>query len=528
VVGESLDALTSSLNSHDLVERRMSDHRTLVVHISASVIGDGEIDPPRVGSVLTGPLRFVELPENEPQVVRISASLEPSGQEPIWQYTGQKSPRRWEWTGLLRGDGWTASWRGFTPRTGQVELTGRFYGVFGYDTEGWFRGRVTRAQLVSERYQLIPGEGWVIFPGHRATRDVEEVRRIFGHESMREDGGPVDQENSVMIDLDLDDVPPLPTRPSIVPGDVAAAGGVTWVLDAELPLVVSIDSEGIAAEHVLPARIGGSRSVWATEAGCWVGGMDGMFWIRLGQEAVRVDTLPSLIGSVNGGLLLVCAGAAMWRLYTPGSDSTAVAAVAGHANSIAVERDGWVVCVQPPAESVVRLVRVSGTGHSTIGPVIPQLPRGHGNPYLAGDPLRLVRGVDVAFVEPDLTIRDDGKQLGRSQFHGGQLGRFAWTIGHPPDGTSSAGWWPLSGPVTYERGGQFWLFTIYDAATLTPLTSVPVIATSPSVAIDDVGRILVIARGVQVLRHDDPMLRWPVELDISAMLDDSMSGEQQR
>ncbi|OZD06963.1 hypothetical protein CH275_07085 [Rhodococcus sp. 06-235-1A] len=503
----------------------MSDHRTLVVHISSSVIGDGEIAAPRVGAVLTGPLRFVELPDTEPDIVTIKAILEPSGNQPILQQTGQNSSRRWEWTGLLRGEGWTASWRGFIPRTGRVELTGRFLGVFGYDTEGRFRGRVTRAQLVSERYHFVPGEGWEIAPGQCSTRDVVEVERFFGHEPMPDDNSlTVDQENNVMVTLDLDDVPPLPTRPSIVPGDVAAAGGVTWVLDAELPLVVGIDTKGVVAEHVLPAKVGGTRSIWATDTGCWVGGVDGMFWIPRGQEAVRIDSLPAHVGAVNDDRLLVCTGDPTWRMYTPGSGSTDVTAIDGYVNSIAAERDAWIVCVQPRGESVARLVRVTSAGQSTIGPIIPQLPRGHGNPFLAGDPVRLIRGVDVAVVEPDLGIRDDGEQLRRSQFHGGQLGGFAWTIGHPPDGTSSTGWWPLPGPVHYERTEQFWLFTVYDATTLTPLTSAPVFATRPNVAADDTGRILVIARGVRVVRHDDPVLTQPSRVDVARMLTDSREG----
>nr|WP_314140858.1 hypothetical protein [uncultured Rhodococcus sp.] len=503
----------------------MSDRRTLVVHISSSVIGDGEIAPPQVGAVLTGPLRFVELPVTEADIVTISASLEPSGNQPIFQYTGQNSARRWEWAGLLRGDGWTASWRGFVPRTGRVELTGRFYGVFGYDTEGRFRGLVTRAQMVSERYRFIADEGWVASPGRRSLREVTHVKRFFGDKSMPADDGDIDLESSVMIDLDLDDVPPLPNRPSIVPGDVAAAGGVTWVLDAELPLVVGIDAEGIATEHVLPAKVGGTRSIWASDAGCWVGGVDGMFWISLGHEAVRIDSLPAHVGAVNGNRLLVCTGDPTWRMYTPGSESTDVTALDGYVNSIAAESDTWIVCVQPRGESAVCLVRVTSAGHPTIGPSIPQLPRGHGYPYLAGNPVRLIRGVDVAVVEPDLGIADEEEGLGRSQFHGGQLGNFAWTIGHPPDGTSSTGWWPLPGPVTSDRTEQFWLFTVYDATTLSPLTSVPVFATRPNVAVDDAGRILVIARGVQALRHDDPVMRWPVHLDIAEMFDNSRSSQ---
>ena len=502
----------------------MSDHRTLVVHISSSVIGDGEIARPQVGAVLTGPLRFVELPDTEPDIVTIEATLEPSANQPILQYTGQNSVRRWEWTGLLRGDGWTASWRGFTPRTGRVELTGRFYGVFGYDTEGRFRGLVTRAQMVSERYRFTADEGWVVSPGRRSVREVTHVQKFFGDESMPADDGDIDRESSVMIDLDLDDVPPLPTRPSIVPGDVAAAGGLTWVLDAQLPLVVSVDTKGIATEHVLPANVGDARSIWATDAGCWVGGVDGMFWVSPGHEAVRIDALPAHVGAVNGDRLLVCTGDPTWRMYTPGSGSTDVAALDGYVNSIAAERDAWIVCVQPRGESVVRLVRVTNAGNSTIGPIIPQLPRGHGYPYLAGNPVRLIRGVDVAVVEPDLGIADEEEGLGRRQFHGGQLGDFAWTIGHPPDGTSSTGWWPLPGPANFDRSEQFWLFTVYDASTFTPLTSVPVFATRPNVAVDDTGRIVIIARGVRALRSDDPVMSWPVHLEIAEMLDNSRSS----
>ncbi|MDJ0396249.1 hypothetical protein QMK17_23355 [Rhodococcus sp. G-MC3] len=63
----------------------MTGSRTLVVHIASSVIGDGEIAVPQVGAVLTGPLRFVEMPDAAPDVVRIKARLEPSSQVPILQ-----------------------------------------------------------------------------------------------------------------------------------------------------------------------------------------------------------------------------------------------------------------------------------------------------------------------------------------------------------------------------------------------------------------------------------------------------------
>jgi hypothetical protein len=74
----------------------------MLVHVSASVIGDGEIDPPVVGAVLTGALRFHELLADEPDGVRVRAHLEPFGDDPIWQVTVDDSQRRWEWERLHR------------------------------------------------------------------------------------------------------------------------------------------------------------------------------------------------------------------------------------------------------------------------------------------------------------------------------------------------------------------------------------------------------------------------------------------
>ncbi len=42
----------------------MTSRRTLVVQIEEIAIEDGEIAPPRVGEVMSFPLRFVELPES--------------------------------------------------------------------------------------------------------------------------------------------------------------------------------------------------------------------------------------------------------------------------------------------------------------------------------------------------------------------------------------------------------------------------------------------------------------------------------
>lgn len=500
----------------------MTRSRTLVVHIPSSVIGDGEIAIPQVGVVLTGPLRFVELPDSDPDVVRIRARLEPSTQEAILQYTGQNTSRRWEWSGLLRGDGWAASWRGFRPLTGEVELVGHFSGDFGYDTDGHFRGRVTRVRIVSERFEQQPDVGWAHVPGHRGFREVDSAPRFFGSPpSLHDVGGVVDLEQSVAVDIDLDDVPALPVRPSVVPGDVSVAGRSRWIADSELPLVVALGADSSVTEYRLPTKIGRGPRIWATETGCWAAGTNGTYWISHGNDPVQVDDRPVYNAAVNGNTLLACTDDAIWRLYSPDAIAIDVDAVQGWVNSVAVEDDCFIAVVRPADRSVIQLVRVSVCGESTIGPDIASEPRGHGKPYLAGSPLRLIRGVDMARVRRDLRVHDDGEMLRQAQFHGGQLGHFAWTIGHRPDGTSSSGWWPLPGPVLYDRGEQFWLFTIYDAETFAPLTSVPVIATRPHVTIDDHGRVLLIGRGVQMVYPHDPVMQVPTELDVARLVDDS-------
>lgn len=500
----------------------MTSTRTIVVHIPSSVVGDGEIAAPQVGAMLTGPLRFVELPVDAPDVVRIRTRLEPSKQEPILQYTSPNTSRRWEWSGLLRGDGWTASWRGFQPLTGVVELVGRFSGDFGYDTGGRFRGRVTRVRMISERFEQQPDVGWAQVPGHRSSRDVDAAPRFFGAPPLTDDElGPIDLEHSVAVDIDLDDVPALPVRPSVLPGDVSVAGRKRWIADSELPLVVALGADSSVTEYRLPTRIGQGPRIWATETGCWAAGTNGTYWISHGNDPVQVDDRPVYNAASNGNTLLACTDDATWRLYSPNSTPIDVDALRGWVNSVAVEDDCFIAVVRPADQSVIRLVRVSVTGESTIGPEIPPESRRHGRPYLAGEPLRLIRGIDIARVGRDLGVRDDGDKLGRDQFHGGQLGRYAWTIGHPPDGTSSSGWWPLPGPVSYDRGEQFWLFTIYDAETFAPLTSVPVFATRPNVTIDDDGRVLLIGRGVQMVYPHAPIMQVPTELDVARLIDAS-------
>lgn len=506
---------------YESTERRMTRQRTLVVQIDEVAIEDGAIAPPRLGDVIEFPLRFVEQPATVADTVTIRALLEPSVRDPIFQYAGHNSPRRWEWNGLLRGDGWTASWRDFRPRTGHVELTGRFYGVMGYDTPSRVRGRVTRVQLVSERYRRPPeSHGWDIVPGHRSFRDIETAPRFFDNDVfMRDDLFEVDRGVGVLVDLDLDDVPTVPARPSIVPGDVSASGEMLWVVDTELPIVVSIEPEHVAGEHVLPGPIGISRHVWATPTGCWVGGGDGTYRCAAGEEPRKVSDLPVHAGAVIGASFLACRSGTVWSLHAPDREPIGVEVPDGYINSIAVDGDSFVVLAErrhTDAASTYRLIRVNISGEVSVGPQLPTM-QGFPRPFLAGSPLRVFRGGVAVVVLPDLTYGPVEK-IGGDVFRGGQVGGFVWIIGHPPDGTSRTGWWPLPGPAEYDRTRQFWLFTLLDASTLEPVKSTPLFATNPAVTIDRAGTVWVVGDGVQSIPAES--MQWPDDLDVAALLDE--------
>lgn len=496
----------------------MTSRRLLPVEVENIAIEDGEAPLPRVGLVIALSLRFVELPPTTDDVVTIHAPLEPNPEPPIQAGAGEGRPRRTQWSGLLRGDGWTASWHGFRPRTGQVELTGRFHCFLG-DDAGRVRGRVTRVRVVTERFRRRPGSdaAWDMSSGHRRLRDVDVSPRFFDREALyAQDRDEADADVGVLIDLDLDDVPTPPTRPSIVPGSVSAAGGRLWVADSALPVVVSIGRDRTVREHVLPAPVGPSRHVWATPTGCWAGGNDGLFLCANDTEPRLVGTGATHTAAVLGEALLVCRPEDAWLVYRPDAEPVEIDAPRGYVAAVA--HDGpTVVAAVVLDNSTIRLVRVEPTGAATVGPELQHSGRGS-RMFLAGSPLHLFLGGHAVPVLAPLTLGTP-RPLPRKLMVGGQVGPYVWTVTHPPDGTGQSGWWPLPGPVVYDRTRQFWLFTLLDAHTLEPVRSTPIFATRPSVTVGDDGTVWVTADGVRSI--PDATMRWPEPLDVAALLDAS-------
>lgn len=98
----------------------------LPVLVTTVSIEDGETPPPEVGAVAVFPLLFEEMPADpaDPSIVTLGAVAEPlhSG-KPALQQPGD-GRQWWDWTVLLRGVGWTATWYTRRPVLGQVEVTG--------------------------------------------------------------------------------------------------------------------------------------------------------------------------------------------------------------------------------------------------------------------------------------------------------------------------------------------------------------------------------------------------------------------
>ncbi|MDV7199691.1 hypothetical protein R4172_19300 [Rhodococcus kroppenstedtii] len=517
--------------------------RSMTLHIPVFMIVDGTFATPVVGDVLTGPISFRETDPTDPDAETIRAHLTPTDEDPrVWS-PPPGMPRRL-WSGVLRGDGWTSGWTGATPRTGQVQISGHFHGGFTYAAHGTVRGRITRARIVTERHRQSSDGQWVVVPGFRSVREVARADVVDHRDRARHAGVEhVDMDSEVIVDLDLDDVPPLPLRPSIVPGAVSAAAGRTWIVDTELPLLVAISGDDAVTEYLLPGRIGMPRSIWAVPDGCWAAGEDGTYWTPVDGESVQVDDRGIHAGAVNGDTLLGCTGDSIWRLYRPGSEPVDldITPAAGHVFSVVPHENGFVAVVKQytRGDRGTRLVRVSRSGEVKVGPNLTASPaeerryRWQRDFFLAGDPLRLVSHVDIGVIEPDLTVSDDGERLGQRQFAGGTVGEFGWSLGFLASGTPTPDEvWPRPNRETFDRATRMLrpprkVLTLYDPRTMAPLTSVPMLGPTPSVTVDDAGTILVVARGgLAAFPASIPVMTWPAIIDVAALLGAARAQKQ--
>lgn len=495
----------------------MSDDRTtrdaprvLTVLVDQVAIADGQIDPPEVGAVTSFPLMFHETQASEPDVVTVRGELEPVPGPPVQRGDGLT------WSGLLRGDGWTASWDGRRPRTGRVEVTGQFLGVMGIDATGHVRGRVTTVQVVSMFWKRVDTRArWEPLARRRDYRRVERSPRFFSDERMFTDDPPdvSRSEIGVLITLDLDDVPDLPLRPHLVAGDVSASENLVWALDRVLPAATCFGDDGTRTTYLLPAAVTPHRKVWSTPTGCWISGRDGIFRIDVGSEIGRqVSNAGATVGAVHGEQFLACTTAEPWRIHTP--DGTAIVVDTPAGTPIAAVTDGatFVVLLSSRDGNARnhRLIRITAEGASHAGPLLPTPEdRYASEPDLLPDPLMIARDDTFTSITRLLTAAET-RRVPRRFFQAGVVGGHIWTIGHPPDRTSRS-WWPLDGPTTYDLSrGQFWLLTILDRDTLNPAHTAAVQTSQPALTQDAAGTIWLTAAGkLQKIVNLGGTMSWP-------------------
>lgn len=516
------------MNDHiesDPIDRR----RTLTVLVDELAISDGQIEPPEVGAVTSFPLLFTETTATAPEAVTVRGTLEPAERRPM------QSHDDWQWHGLLRGDGWTATWHGQRPLTGRVEVTGQFMGVMGIDATGWVRGRVTNVQIAtmfSERVDTR--ERWAPVPGRREYRTVDRSPYFFSDERMFDDDPPASSRREIgaLITLDLDDVPPLPLRPSLVAGDISARGAQVWIIDRVLPTVARFGENSAHTTHLFPAAVTPHRSVWATPTGCWISGRDGTYRVDATAEAGRqVGEAPASVGAVRGEMFLACTTTQPWLIHTSDGDPVAVDTPEGLPIGAVADGETFVVLLVrgSGAPRCHQLVRIAMTGTCQTGPLLPTVRKSHAfEPGLLGDPLMVAHDDSFTDITTDLAVGNE-RHIPRKFFRAGAVGDYIWTIGHPPDRTSRS-WWPLGGPPSYDHSrGKFWLLTILDRATLQPVHTAPVLTPHPELAQDDHGIIWLTAAGlVQQIVELGTSMTWPktIEFDQSSAAAREIGGNR--
>ncbi|ALG84202.1 hypothetical protein [Gordonia phthalatica] len=284
-------------------------NRIVTVLVDPHAIGDGEMSPPVVGQVVTYAVTFEES-DRFPDAHSVRGVIEPSP-EPPRPGRGGVGGEGFTWSGVFRGEGWAADWAGPRPRLGPVDLRGHFFASFSALCRNEIRGRVTRVRIVGERWTYDRG-----IPTARALqamRDVEAApQRLIDERSDRSAGRDECLVESVLVDLDLDDVPELQPRPAFLPLKVSAADDDLWLLDRQLPRVVRRRGESISI-HDYPAPVVDHwmendrlRAVHAAAAGCWVSGRSGLCWIGVDGSTSRLSDRPIAACAVHDDTLLAC------------------------------------------------------------------------------------------------------------------------------------------------------------------------------------------------------------------------------
>lgn len=558
--------------------------RHLLILVASLPIEDGQTPPPVVGEIGQFLLSFVEARGNEPDatVSIIRARAEPLGdgspRGPGKRWDGTPRERPPVWPTVLHGDGWSATWSAPRPVIGQVRLRGTLTCDLMVGVRTGVRGLITRARVVTETIDTTDPDHskWRPIPSEQRLREVAVGPRWFDHGLVPPPHAPASgwyapvpadpymREVGVLVDLDVDNVPPLPLRPSIVPGAISVANSDLWVADVCLPLMVRVRgpltdrlevTEFWWAGQILDTEHSRGRRLHADPAGCWVIGPDGVHRADADGSVRKVSDQSGWLAAAHHGLLLIQVhlepgnphGPVAVRLITPAGPVTDVELI-DRAIEAAVptgDEPGFVLLLRRhdqsghpasgdrggPADPRPWLGRLNPDGRLTEGPYL-DIGRGVYPRLIAADP-PLVNDGDTAGrarlrrVRDDLTL-DDGVPMLPVFLGAWTAAGRVWIANHPPHphdiarhGAQAS--LALPDPPEYPEDRPYWLLTELDPDTLDPITSTLVQRLPGHLAVDDTGTVWVQADGV---RHLPPVDGAAAELlDVARLLDHNRQAE---
>lgn len=495
--------------------------RVLTVTVEGWLIEDGSVRPPEVGQPLSVSLEFFRRAElkTDQRIGSIRAVAHPAlDREPLRHPDGHV-----QWETVLRGDGWSAVWRADRPAVGTIAENGVFYVDHAGRTDP-VRGLVTRVRNLFGTL-VFGDQGW----RHSSTgplelEDVGSSPRWFSSpfdEHRPEPGDTKRHHSGVVVDLDLDSVPPAPLRPRVAPSALSAAGTTLWLLDRELPVLVRVvDPAGAAnaTEYVLPAGVVRAlvhpqpRRVFADESGCWVaGGSDVLRCNILDSEmaVLRFDLGPVLFATARQGSLLVVT-----------ENQAAVIGKDGERQLVSISNDGLRRVIDcAPTDTGFVVLSTGGARHTVEVSEIDNFGAHHRGHKIESTRALFVIETDVGvrlFTHDGVIDARSGGSLFSQRFlSGGRVGDQVWVVRHRPDGSGSHGWWPVvdSSQLPPSEEGR-WLFVVLDPVTFAVSSVQPIQTTRPDVTIDEESRIWIAGLGVRGIGPDD----GTIELDVSALL----------
>lgn len=238
--------------------------RTLRVFVAGWVIQDGSFPHAAVGDNADVTLKHYSTTDapSPCDETRTAIARPAYGKAPVKHPDGHL-----KWLHLLYGDGWSSQWWTDEPTNGPVTLTGIFSADFGYlngiDQPPRVYGRIHRMHLVHKQVQPIDN-GWTTIEGTDHLTEIETVPAAneWWPTTTTQDGDFLAA--GILIELDLDDTPALPTQ--FVAGALAVSGNTIWVMHACGPILLRVHVDGTVStitRYLLPLTIEPPIDRWA-------------------------------------------------------------------------------------------------------------------------------------------------------------------------------------------------------------------------------------------------------------------------